>query len=126
MAVGIEDEGQQDEEMSEEESSAVHHWIIMGPEQPPPLCTLCKAWIADQQHPVFGEVCDRCGGEIEKNLKERYWQMLTRPDGYLINHEIRRLVASYIWGKEANSSCFCGHCQDIWQAKGRVCRGNYS
>ena len=124
MAAGEGDAGQHGEMTSEEENSAGHRWIIMGSQQPPHLCALCKTWLANHLHSVFGKVCSRCSGHIDKDLKERYWQMLTRPDGSLVNHEIRRLVASYIWGKEANSSCYCGLCQDRWQAKGRVCSGN--
>ena len=124
MAAGEGDAGHHGDETSEEESSVGHHWIIMGPEQPLPLCALCKTWLANQLHPDFGEVCSRCRRDIDKDLKEWYWLMLTRPDGSLVSHEIRRLVASYIWGKEANSSCYCGLCQDKWQAKGRVCSGN--
>ena len=124
MATDDEGAGHHDAEVSEEESSLSHPWIIMGPEQRPPLCALCKTWLANQLHPVFGEVCIKCKRDIDKDLKDWYWLMLTRPDGSLVSHEIRRLVASYIWGKEANASCYCGLCQDRRLADGRVCSGN--
>ena len=124
MAAGEGDAGQHGDVTSEEESSAGHRWIIMGPEQPPPCAHYARPWLANQLHPDFGEVCSRCRRDIDKDLKEWYWLMLTRPDGSLVSHEIRRLVASYIWGKEANSSCYCGRCQDRRHAKGRMCSGN--
>ena len=123
MAAGKGDAGHHDDETTEEESSVGHLWIIMEPERPPPLCALCKTWLANQLHPGFGEVCSSCKRDIDKDLKEWYWLMLTRPDGSLVSHEIRRLVASYIWGKEANAFCYCGLCQGKWQAKVRVCSG---
>ena len=123
MAAGEGDAGQQGEMTSEEESSAGHRWIIMGSQQPPHLCALCKTWLANQLHSVFGKVCSRCSEDIDKDLKEWYWLMLTRPDGTLVSHEIRRRVASYIWGKEAQFSCYCGLCQDKGQAERRRCSG---
>ena len=124
MAADNEGAEHHDAEESEEESSLSYPWIVMGHEQRTPLCAICKTWLANQRHPVFGAVCIKCKEDIDKDLKDWYWRVLTRPDGSLVSHEIRRLVASYIWGKEANASCYCGRCQDRRLADGRGCSGN--
>ena len=111
-----------DTEESGEENSLSQPWMRMGPKLGP-LCALCKTRLANQLHSDFGKVCSRCAGDIDKDLKEWYWLMLTRPDGTLVSHEIRRRVASYIWGKEAQFSCYCGLCQDKGQAERRRCSG---
>ena len=113
-----------DTEESGEESSLSHPWIVMGPKHRTPLCALCKTWLANQQHPEHGAVCIKCKGDIDKDLKVWYWRMLTEPNGSLVSHEIRRLVAGYIWGEEANASCYCGLCQGRWLADGWICSGD--
>ncbi len=42
MAAGGGDAGRHDDGTSEEENSVGHHWIIMGPEQPPPLVRIMQ------------------------------------------------------------------------------------
>ena len=125
-ATAADDEGAEhhDSEESEEESSLSHPWIVMGPEHRTPLCALCKTWLAHQQHPEHGAVCNKCKGDIDEDLKVWYWRLLTRSNGSLVSHEIRRLVAGYIWGKEADASCYCGLCQGRWLADGWICSGD--
>ena len=105
------------------EENRLIHWIVLGPKIGP-LCALCKAWLATRQHAEHGAVCIKCEEVIDRDLMVWYWSMLKEPDGSLVSHEIRRLVAGYIWGEEANASCYCGLCQGKWLADGWICSGD--
>ena len=111
-----------DTEESGEENSLIH-WIVLGPKIGP-LCALCKTWLATRQHPEHGAVCIKCKGEIDKDLMIWYWGMLKGPNGPAVSHEIRRLIAGYIWGEGANAFCYCGLCQGSWLSDGWICYGD--
>ena len=123
-AAAAEEEGTEhpDTEKSGEENSLIH-WIVLGPKIGP-LCALCKTWLATRQHPEHGAVCIKCKGVIDKDLMVWYWSMLKEPNGSLVSHEIRRLVAGYIWGEGANAFCYCGLCQGSWMSNGWKCYGD--
>ena len=111
-----------DTEESGEENSLIH-WIVLGPKIGP-LCALCKTWLATRQHPEHGAVCIKCKEAIDKDLMVWYWSMLKEPNGSAVSHEIRRLVAGYIWGEGANAFCYCGLCQGSWLSDGWICYGD--
>ena len=107
---------------SGEENRLSRHWIVLGPKNGP-LCTMCKTWLATRHHQEYGMICINCKGKIESNLIAWYRGMLGGPNHFVVNSEIMRLIAGYIWGEGANTFCYCGLCQDIWLLNGWVCYG---
>ena len=108
---------------SGEENRLSRHWIVLGPKNGP-LCTVCKTWLATRHHQEYGMICINCKRKIESNLITWYRGMLGGPNHFVVNSEIMRLIAGYIWGEGANTFCYCGLCQDSWLLNGWVCYGD--
>ena len=69
-------------------------------------------------------MCISCKRMIESNLLSWYWGMLGGPNHIVVNREIMRLIADFIWGEGAYTFCYCGLCEDDWLLNGRVCYGD--
>ena len=111
-----------DTEESGEENSLIH-WIVLGPKIGP-LCALCKTWLAPANIQNMARYASNAKETIDKDLMVWYWSMLKEPNGSAVSHEIRRLVAGYIWGEGANAFCYCGLCQGSWLSNGWKCYGD--
>ena len=84
------------------------HWTTaLGPKNGP-LCTMCDKMPATRHHQVYGIICISCKRMIESNLLSWYWGMLGGPNHIVVNREIMRLIADFIWGEGAYTFCYWG------------------
>ena len=116
--------GPSESDDSGKENELGPHWMTaLGPKNGP-LCTMCDKMPATRHHQEYGMICISCKRMIESNLLSWYWGMLGGPNNIMVNREIMRLIADFIWGEGAYTFCYCGLCEDGWLVKGWVCYGD--
>ena len=98
-------------------------WLTALGHRDGPLCHLCNRLPSTIQHQEYGMICISCKRMIDSNLISWYWGTLVSSTQILINDEITRLIADFIWGEGMCVFCYCGQCPGSWLLSGWICYG---